>query len=83
MYEGKIGEYEKEMKKLELALAAKMPQDVSDKVEELLESYRLENGDLGAQLEEKNRIIMELDGKLRKLENKYFSAAWKLSTAQR
>ena len=38
------------MKKLEAAIDSKMPQDVSHKVEELLESYRLENGELGAHI---------------------------------
>ena len=83
MYEGKIGQYEKEMKKLEVAIASQMPQDVSYKVEELLESYRIQNGELGAQIQEKNCIIMELDSRLKKVENKYFNTAWKLSSAER
>ena len=36
MYEGKISEYEKELKKLELAIASQVPKDITLQVEELL-----------------------------------------------
>jgi len=53
------------------------------KVEELLESYRVENSDLMGKVEESNRIVFELEAKLKQLENKYFSTAWKLSSTKR
>ena len=48
------------MKRLEGILCEKLPKDLTGKVEELLESYRVDNGELQANLEEKNRIIFEL-----------------------
>lgn len=59
MYEGKISEYEKELKKLELAIASQVPKDITLQVEELLESYRVENSELHAELEEKNKMVMD------------------------
>ena len=52
-------------------------------MEELLESYRVENSELSAQLEERNREIMDLEIKMKKLENKYFNTVWKLSSTKR
>jgi predicted RNase H-like nuclease (RuvC/YqgF family) len=57
--------------------------DLSQQVEELLESYRVENNELSGQLQEQNRIIMDLEGRLKRTENKYFSTAWKLSSTKR
>jgi predicted RNase H-like nuclease (RuvC/YqgF family) len=68
---------------MEIAIAFQVPKDITLQVEELLESFRVENGELSAQLEEKNRIIMDLETKLKKTENKYFSTAWKLSSTKR
>jgi hypothetical protein len=45
------------LKRLETAVAAKSPKELEGKVEILLESYRVENGELQAHLEEKERII--------------------------
>ncbi len=64
-------------------MAARSPKELEGKVEVLLESYRVENGELQAHLEEKERVIFELEGRLRKIENKYFDASWKLSSTKR
>lgn len=52
-------------------------------MEELLESYRRENGELMGRVEESNRVIFELEERLKKVESKYFSTAWKLSSTKR
>lgn len=83
MYEGKIKEYENQLKKMEKAIASQVPHDITAQVEELLESYRMENSDLSAQLEERNKMLMDLEVKGKKMENKYFSTAWKLSSTKR
>lgn len=78
-----MSEYEKELKKLQISIAANLPNDLTKKVEELLESYRVDNSDLSAQLGEKNKMILDLEAKLKRTENKYFSATWKLSSTKR
>ena len=60
MYEGKAAQYEKQLKHLESSLAGKLPQELTRKVEELLESYRVENSELMGKVEENNRIVFEL-----------------------
>jgi|JI9StandDraft_1071089.scaffolds.fasta_scaffold1140139_2 predicted RNase H-like nuclease (RuvC/YqgF family) len=60
MYEGKAAQYEKQLKHLEATLAGKLPQELTRKVEELLESYRSENSELMGKVEESNRIVFEL-----------------------
>jgi predicted RNase H-like nuclease (RuvC/YqgF family) len=71
------------LKHLESTIAGKLPQELTRKVEELLESYRVENSELMGRVEENNRIVFELEAKLKQLENKYFSTAWKLSSTKR
>ena len=83
MYEGKINEYERELKRLESAVAEKMGPDLSGKVEELLESYRVENAELQGKMQEKERLIDELERKLKSTEVKYFETSWKLSSTKR
>jgi hypothetical protein len=43
----------------------------------------VENSELMGRVEENNRIVFELEAKLKQLENKYFSTAWKLSSTKR
>ena len=50
MYEGKISEYEKEMKKMEKTISKGMSGDLTTQVEELLESFRVDNSELSGQL---------------------------------
>lgn len=66
-----------------MALAKQTSPELTKKVEELLESYRTDNAELMGQVEEASRTIMELQDKLKKTENKYFSTAWKLSSTKR
>lgn len=42
---------------MEIALSKSSPGELGKKVEELLESFRLENGELMGRVEESNRII--------------------------
>jgi hypothetical protein len=48
------------LKHLESTIAGKLPQELTRKVEELLESYRVENSELMGKVEENNRIVFEL-----------------------
>jgi len=43
----------------------------------------VDNSELSAQLEEKNKVVMDMEVKLKKLENKYFNTVWKLSSTKR
>ena len=43
----------------------------------------MDNSELSAQLEEKNKVVMDMEVKLKKLENKYFNTVWKLSSTKR
>ena len=49
----------------------------------MLESYRSDNAELMGRLEESSRLNFELEQRLKRVETKYFSTAWKLSSANR
>lgn len=83
MYQGKINQFEKQLKRLEVALSSAHSPEIGKKVEELLESYRSENAQLMGRLEESNRLNFQLEQKLKRVESKYFNTAWKLSSANR
>lgn len=52
-------------------------------MEALLNEYRDDNTEMRGALESQNRIIMELEEKLRTIESKYFQTEWKLSSQNR